>query len=73
MDWVNETLGRVQGIEELRSVSEQLLRLPADQREQTLDRLWRFTYTLEGDEQLKFTVMATVLAGADTVLREKGL
>lgn len=73
MNWIDDTLGRVQGITELRGVSERLLRLGPEEREETLERLWHFTNSLKGEEQLKFSVMAAVLEGADEVLRERGL
>ena len=73
MSWIDETLERVQGIDELKTVSERLLRLPAEQREQTMQQLWDFTNSLEGEERMKFTVMAAILESADTVLRERGV
>ena len=72
MSWIDETLERAQGIEELKSVSERLLRLPPEERGQTLEQLWEFTKSLEGEERMKFTVMAAILESADAVLRERG-
>jgi len=70
-EWIDDTLERAHGVTELQAVAERFLRLPEKERDRTLERLWEFTRTLEGEEQTKFTVMAAILDTASRILRER--
>jgi|GEM_PF-4468658 len=70
-EWIDDTLERAHGVNELQAVAERFLRLQEEERDRTLEELWEFTRTLEGEEQTKFTVMAAILDTASRILRER--
>ncbi|MFP4374116.1 MAG: hypothetical protein ACLFPO_07285 [Spirochaetaceae bacterium] len=71
MDWIQEALEHVHGVDELRSVADKFLKADRATQREALQKLWQFIGTLDEEEKTKFTVMAVILETAADALHER--